>query len=230
MRYIGWMLSDRMPNVRHEALKSLTKLYRIESMVSGLRELTERFKARVVEMALKEKDRATRQTAIELTCLIASTGLLVEDDLQQLSLLLFSEDDKSAAAIASTMAEFFEEEFARPAVEDIAVPKKGTHDVAVVQKQAKMKALSEFLSRSLKLAYEEENGNESPCTPMTLDESPLLYVLTLGSRDQGASWYSANRVAAAMTVLHEHLDFLKVHTPLLCYTCTHFLLGYGRLG
>ncbi len=51
LRYLGWVLSDLSAPTRLEVVKQLQKIYKDESKIGGLRQFTERFRPRIVEMA-----------------------------------------------------------------------------------------------------------------------------------------------------------------------------------
>lgn len=63
VRYLGWGLSDRAPDVRLAALESLGPLYRDRAHHAPLSAFTERFKPRLMEMALRDGDGEVKRGA-----------------------------------------------------------------------------------------------------------------------------------------------------------------------
>ncbi|KAJ3085099.1 hypothetical protein HK102_000319 [Quaeritorhiza haematococci] len=114
LRYLGWMLYDKNPLVRLEALSSLQRLYTNESMISGLRQFTERFKPRLIELACMEKESSVRHVGVAVITRIASTGLLEDEDRDSLMPLIFSEDPQIRQLIGKYAAEVWLEEYAEP--------------------------------------------------------------------------------------------------------------------
>ncbi|KAF9431079.1 hypothetical protein BGZ94_009465 [Podila epigama] len=98
--YLGWALSDRAPAVRLEALKVLAKLYEIVNQPNDLRQFTSRFTQRYIEMAVGETDVAARLGAIRVATLVHNHGQLEEEDLAQLSALVYGANAKVRKTIA----------------------------------------------------------------------------------------------------------------------------------
>ncbi|RKO93457.1 hypothetical protein BDK51DRAFT_37291 [Blyttiomyces helicus] len=130
LRYIGWMLSDKiasndtMPclhkdaSVRLEALRGLSRLYANESMLSGLRQFTERFRERLIEMAGRESDPAVRAEAISTVVNVAAAGLLEDGDSDKILPLVFEADPRVRKLIAGLAADVFNEEYVEPKKEE----------------------------------------------------------------------------------------------------------------
>jgi hypothetical protein len=87
-------------------------------MLSGLRQFTERFKTRLVDMALREVTPPVRQTAIQVVTRIAQVGLMEDKDRLQVLPLLFSEDPKVRELVSSLAGEVLHEDFVENAKED----------------------------------------------------------------------------------------------------------------
>lgn len=83
-----------------EATRALHALYQKSDHIGLMRHFTERFKGRLVEMALCEVDIAVRVSAIECLRLIAIHGLLEDDQVDQLARLIFHFDAKVRRAVA----------------------------------------------------------------------------------------------------------------------------------
>ncbi|GES75247.1 cohesin subunit [Rhizophagus clarus] len=110
-RYLGWQLSDKSPVARIEAIKSLSRLYINETFISGLRNFTERFKPRLIEMASRESELGVRTTTISLLTQIYRSGLLDDEDRDDLSLLIYSDLSKVRKAIAPFVKDLLDEDF-----------------------------------------------------------------------------------------------------------------------
>ncbi|CAG8747400.1 3449_t:CDS:2, partial [Funneliformis caledonium] len=110
-RYLGWQLSDKSPIARVEAIRSLSRLYINETFISGLRNFTERFKPRLIEMALREAELSVRITTISLLTQIYKAGLLEDEDRDELSHLIYSDLPKVRKSIAPFVKDLLDEDF-----------------------------------------------------------------------------------------------------------------------
>lgn len=79
--------------------------------MSGLRNFTERFKPRLLEMAIRESDINVRISSIQILTLIHKIGLLDDDERDQLSLLVYCDISKVRKAIAPFVKVSLEEDF-----------------------------------------------------------------------------------------------------------------------
>lgn len=70
LKYLGWMLNDRAPEVRKAAIKALIPLYSSNELFVHMDLFTQRFKARMVEMTL-DKDINVSLKAIKLCTALA---------------------------------------------------------------------------------------------------------------------------------------------------------------
>ncbi|KAJ3382999.1 hypothetical protein HDU84_003906 [Entophlyctis sp. JEL0112] len=119
LRYIGWMLSDSVsrdflhfeysyllidaPSVRLESLKSLHTLYKSPTTHMSLRAFTERFKPRLLEMALRDRSTASgtssggtlsvRATAVDVVADATRAGLVSDADRAAAQVLVFCRVD-----------------------------------------------------------------------------------------------------------------------------------------
>ena len=114
LRYIGWMLSDKAANVRHEALRSLNALYANEDLVAGLRTFSERFKKRIIEMGMTEKEIFVRHEAAQTICLLSSSGLVEDDDMDLIVTMIMDSDAKIRDAVAPLVADWWSESVVGP--------------------------------------------------------------------------------------------------------------------
>src|SRR5213080_294652 len=96
---------------RMEAIKSLSRLYINETFINGLRNFTERFKPRLIEMASRESELNVRTTTINLLTQIYSAGLLETVDRDDLSLIIYSDLPKVRKAIAPFVKDLLNEDF-----------------------------------------------------------------------------------------------------------------------
>lgn len=87
LRYLGWMLSDVMPQTRHEVLKQLARIFKRDADKLG--HFIDRFRPRLVEMAVKDSDVGTRVAAISVIETLKSTGMLEPDEIDSIGKLVF---------------------------------------------------------------------------------------------------------------------------------------------
>ncbi|KAJ3274774.1 hypothetical protein HDV01_001977 [Terramyces sp. JEL0728] len=86
LRYIGWMLNDKVSAVRMEALKSAAKIIK-PNFIEGSRHFIDRFTPRIIDMAVKEADASVRAESLKVLCAINENELLEEyDELLHLAL------------------------------------------------------------------------------------------------------------------------------------------------
>ena len=99
LRYLGWVLSDTNAATRHEAVKALIKLYKDDEKQSGLRQFTERFRPRMVEMATRDHDHGVRADSVTLLELLRDAGFLEPDDVDSIGRLIFDSELKVRKAV-----------------------------------------------------------------------------------------------------------------------------------
>lgn len=105
IRYLGWVLSDTGAPTRAEAIKQLSRLYKSKEDVARLRAFTERFRPRLVEMAMQDSDSSIRSATVELLGMIRETGLLEPDDIDNIGRLVFDSEPRVRKAVAGFFAE-----------------------------------------------------------------------------------------------------------------------------
>ena len=105
LRYLGWVLSDLSASTRAEVIKQLTKLYKNKENVARLRTFTERFRGRLVEIAMRDSEVAIRASTVELLDLIRETELLEPDDIDNIGRLIFDTEPRVRKAVAGFFAE-----------------------------------------------------------------------------------------------------------------------------
>ncbi|KAJ1546161.1 hypothetical protein HK405_007338, partial [Cladochytrium tenue] len=119
LRYVGWMLSDKSPQVRLESLRVLLGLFGSSAHRAGLRQFAERFKPRLIEMATREIHSTSHTAAIHLMGSLSEAGFLEDADrVRILPPLLFSVDAHFRAQSGKMAAETWKSEYMEPAVED----------------------------------------------------------------------------------------------------------------
>ncbi|KAK6360644.1 hypothetical protein TWF730_006780 [Orbilia blumenaviensis] len=111
LRYFGWVLSDTTVGVRSEVIKALNKLFKDRANVGGLRSFTERFRERLVEMALQDADSGVRAETILLLNEVRKVGFLEPDDIVNIGKLLYDADAKVRNAVADFFASSVQENY-----------------------------------------------------------------------------------------------------------------------
>ncbi|KAH7106865.1 hypothetical protein BKA62DRAFT_631828 [Auriculariales sp. MPI-PUGE-AT-0066] len=100
LRYVGWLLSDTNHHARLEAVRSLVALYSKEDYIITLRNFTERFKGRLLEMAVGDADMAIRVASIQVLSIIDQHALLEDEQRERLCVLVFDTDARVRKAIS----------------------------------------------------------------------------------------------------------------------------------
>ncbi|KDQ56870.1 hypothetical protein JAAARDRAFT_36349 [Jaapia argillacea MUCL 33604] len=119
LRYIGWVLSDKAPGVRLAALGALEKAYEKSDYVGAMQHFTERFRARLGEMARGDIEVGVRVGAVKVLGMIDSYGLLDEErddqdeegggEREELVKLVFDEEGKVRKAVGGFVRGVWEE-------------------------------------------------------------------------------------------------------------------------
>ncbi|KAK5118882.1 hypothetical protein LTR62_000092 [Meristemomyces frigidus] len=104
LRYLGWVLSDTAASTRGEVIKQLHRLYKGNES-TGMKNFTEKFRSRMVEIATTDAENSVRVSGIELLNLLRDKELLEPDDIDKVGQLIFDSDAK----IRKTVATFFTE-------------------------------------------------------------------------------------------------------------------------
>ena len=94
LRYLGWVLSDTAANTRGVVVQQLHRLYQSKDNIAGLRSFTERFRPRMVEMAVQDAEVGVRAVAVDLLDLIRDAGLLEPDDIDSIGRLVFDAEPR----------------------------------------------------------------------------------------------------------------------------------------
>nr|XP_020465183.1 cohesin subunit SA-2-like [Monopterus albus] len=148
LKYMGWMMYDKVPDVRLKCVLSLQGLYADPLLVSKLDLFTSRFKDRMISMTL-DKDTEVAVQTMKLLVLISKTSddVLSAEDYKQLLQFVYS----SQRPLAATAGELL---FSR--LLDTVAPASDTQDgmngeEEGAQKQqtfARLKALLQFYRES----------------------------------------------------------------------------------
>ena len=99
------MLSDAFASTRVEVIRQLSKLFKNKDNVARLRTFTEKFRARLVEMAARDAEVGVRVPTVELLDTIRKTGLLEPDDIDNVGRLIFDAEPRIRKAVAGFFAE-----------------------------------------------------------------------------------------------------------------------------
>lgn len=94
IRYFGWLLSDINAHTRIQVIKSLTALYKIRDNISEFRHFTDRFKLRMIEIAVLDSDTNVRVATIDLLCVLREVGFLASQDIEVCSRLVFDSEPR----------------------------------------------------------------------------------------------------------------------------------------
>ncbi|KAJ5227308.1 uncharacterized protein N7469_007314 [Penicillium citrinum] len=94
LRYLGWTLSDTVAQARMVALTQLIPLYESKDNIAALNSFTERFRQRVVEVAVQDADINVRVAAIELLSHLRDGGFLEPADVDAIGQLVLDIDPR----------------------------------------------------------------------------------------------------------------------------------------
>lgn len=104
LRYFGWCLSDTASATRKEVVRCLKPLYEDDDNIGGLRAFTERFRPRMVEMAIRDAEPEIRATTVQLLGVVRAKELLEPDDVDTIGKLIYDSDPKVREAVAPFLA------------------------------------------------------------------------------------------------------------------------------
>ncbi|KAI9259399.1 hypothetical protein BDA99DRAFT_560837 [Phascolomyces articulosus] len=120
LRHFGWSLNDSNASVRSEALKSISRLYQIEKVVSCLNDFTKRFKRRIEEIALYDIDLSVRLHGIELCyVLFRHDHEMISDECRnELMSLVFLDNERLQKTVAPLVKTVMEAKVLDPMMEE----------------------------------------------------------------------------------------------------------------
>lgn len=105
LRYLGWVLSDPNAPTRVEVLHQLARLFNDKDKLTGLKTFTERFRARIVEIATRDAENHVRAAAVDLLDVLREAGFLEPDDIDSVGKLIFDADAKVRKSVVGFFAE-----------------------------------------------------------------------------------------------------------------------------
>lgn len=168
LRYLGWVLSDISALTRMEVVKSLSRIFKNKDNVSGMRNFTERFRPRLVEMATRDADSNVRATTVELLDVVREVGFLEASDVDTIGRLLFDSDPRVRRAVVGFFVKNIEDMYEEK-IEELGGREIVDEGMAGIDESdedysgprvswVKLKCLAEALA-----AYDEgsEDGSES---------------------------------------------------------------------
>ncbi|ORY47913.1 hypothetical protein BCR33DRAFT_848588 [Rhizoclosmatium globosum] len=160
LRYPGWMLSDTHATVRLESISSLLSLYETPSLTPLLRPFTERFKARFIDLAVRDVDAGVRDAAVKVVVKGVEVGLLADGDRDCVLPLVFSGEKRAREVVGRFFARVFEEDVFGGAVEDAEAAVGGEAFVEFLGGVAKVMERNVVKRRGGELGEEEEEDEE----------------------------------------------------------------------
>lgn len=105
LRYLGWVLSDTNAPTRLEVVKELQRLYKDTNKINGLKTFTERFRARMVEMATRDTEPNVRSASVQLLDTLREAGLLEPDDIDSVGRLIFDSEPRVRKSVVAFFSE-----------------------------------------------------------------------------------------------------------------------------
>ena len=111
LRYLGWVMSDTYASSRAEVVKQLCRLFKNKDNVARLRQFTERFRFRLVEMSMQDSEVSIRAATVQLLDMIRETGLLEPDDVDNVGRLIFDTEPKVRKAVTGFFAKNMDDYF-----------------------------------------------------------------------------------------------------------------------
>ncbi|KAH8097102.1 hypothetical protein BXZ70DRAFT_1009416 [Cristinia sonorae] len=128
LRYVGWVLSDSNTGVRLEAVRALSLAYDQTEYVGigALQHFTERFKPRLVEMAMGDTELQVRIAVVQVLQAINTQGLLEDEQTEKLCLLVFDEEAKIRRVVSGFVKGVWEERVEERLIGKKATPKEKT--------------------------------------------------------------------------------------------------------
>jgi cohesin complex subunit SA-1/2 len=184
LRYLGWMLSDTHPPVRHAVIRQLTKIMEVEANIGTMRHFIERFRPRMIEMATQDSDSDIRASAVHLANLIREAGLLEPNDIDAIGRLIFDSELRVRKAVVdffvASMNDLYdnkvEELGGEEDLEEVLLADKEDYDNPR-REWIKLKTLAEILA-----AYDAEDSDEMPSQIQTRNDSEFLNMSGTESR------------------------------------------------
>ncbi|KAI4722157.1 STAG-domain-containing protein [Aureobasidium sp. EXF-10727] len=209
LRYLGWVLSDPNHSTRLEAIKQLHRFYADENKIGGLKTFTERFRARMVEIATRDAESNVRAAAVELLDDLREGGLLEPDDIDNIGRLIFDAEPRVRKSVVGFFAESINDAYeakvdtlgGQEALEEILGEENDSFD-SPCQEWIKLKCLAEGLD-----SYDSADGP----LPPSVERGPGqgAYLLHAGSAD--------TRFMVAADTLHDQINEVREWEKLAGY-------------
>ena len=109
LRYLGWVLSDSSPQTRLHVVRDIQRLYKDDNKIGALRQFTDKFRPRMVEMATRDGDINVRCSTIELLNILRDKGLLEPSDVDIVGQLIFDNEARIRLAVGPFLAAVVED-------------------------------------------------------------------------------------------------------------------------
>ncbi|TVY82271.1 Cohesin subunit psc3 [Lachnellula suecica] len=165
LRYMGWMLSDTNVAMRQEVLKQLEKIMKSAGSLGSMNHFIDRFRPRIIEMAIRDAEPTVRASAVELIDMIREAGMLEPTDIDVMGKLIFDSEPKVRKALVGFFAENIKDSY-ESKVEDLG-GEESLEDFMTVEDEEnfdtpragwiRLKCLAEIL-----LTYDVEDQDEMP--------------------------------------------------------------------
>ncbi|KAI5810915.1 hypothetical protein DFH27DRAFT_996 [Peziza echinospora] len=171
LRYLGWVLSDTSALTRAEVIKSLSRIFKNKDNISGMRNFTERFRPRLVEMATRDAESSVRAMTVELLDVVREVGFLEPSDVDTVGRLLFDSDARVRKAVVGFFVKNIEDLYEEK-IEDLGGQEAVEEGMASVDESdeeypgprtswVKLKCLVEALASYDEGSEDGESGAES---------------------------------------------------------------------
>lgn len=188
LRYLGWCLSDTHAPARLEVVKQLSRFYEDKDNIAGLKAFTERFRPRMVEMAVQDHESSVRAAAVELLDELREAGFLEPDDIDAVGRLIFDAEPRVRKAVVSFFTESVNDSY-ESKIDDLggleAVDEELPDDISERpgKQWLKVKALAEMLDSydtfdSESDEVDEQRVRENHRIPTGLIESRFVIAAT----------------------------------------------------
>jgi hypothetical protein len=144
LRYLGWMLNDKVPAVRASCAKSMCLIFRPE-LSSGLRSFAERFKGRLISMALHEKETHVRQEIVKVLDQMNELGFLDEEENLKISVLIMDSDQRVRDHVVNFILEYWKTDFEEP-LKDQVENRTTAKQLSLVKDKISLKSYCQMLT------------------------------------------------------------------------------------
>jgi cohesin complex subunit SA-1/2 len=150
LKYLGWVLSDSNSSVRLQVIKTLIKLLKHHSVVTGLRQFLERFKERIIEISFYDVDNNVKISAISLLTEINKSGYLEDEEVNLILSSIFQQSNKKLLTPLSNFLQVVEKEKSNELIEslDSAIESYNDNVSFDLKTILKIKSLIQILSQA----------------------------------------------------------------------------------